>query len=177
MRLGFLAAAWLAGVLLGFETILGPEAAWLLAGAAVAAALGMCLARLPAFPAVLAAVLLLGLGRAEAHAGQVALHTYHGQEVVASGSIANDPQVAARHVRFELQVTTVDVDGETRAIDHRWLVYAIPPEELVSRRVAPHFRYGDLVTVKGTPLQPQPINGFDYPAYLAAQGITSTLVR
>ena len=175
MRLGLLSAAWLAGVLLGYEAGLGPAPAWLLAGAAGVLAVGLRLARLPAFPALLAAILLLGLGRAETDSALDAAHSLHGREVVATGSIVDDPETTARQVRFELRVSGVEIDDEALDTDARWLVYARPPDEQVARRRPPFFRYGDEVTVRGTPLPPQPIDGFDYPAYLAAQGITATM--
>ena len=69
MRLGLLAAAWLGGVLLGLSTELGMGAALLLAGAAALTAIGLRLGRLPAMPAVLAAVLLLAAGAGRGVAG------------------------------------------------------------------------------------------------------------
>ena len=176
MRLGLLVAAWLGGVLLGLSSEWGVGATLLLAGAAALTAIGLRLARLPAMPAVLAAVLLMGLARAEASEVRPgALEGLAGREVVAKGSIADDPERSATRVRFELQVSQVVLDGEAREARGRWLVYATPPGELVARRDAPFFRYGDAVTVHGTPQAPRPFDGFDYPAYLAAQGITATM--
>ncbi len=175
MRLGLLAAAWLAGVLLAFETGLEPSVSLLLAAAALVSALGLRVVRLPAFPSILAAVLLLGLGRVGIQEGHSTPRDLYGQEVVVYGSIADDPEAATRHVRFELLVSAVEADGASQDLGGRWLVYASPPDELVLGRNAPYFQYGDQVTVRGTPLQPRPIDGFDYPAYLAAQGITATM--
>ena len=176
MRLGLLAAAWLGGVLLGLSAGPGAAVALLLAGAAAATAIGLRLAHWPAMPALLAAVLLLGLARAEASQSGPALpDALTGREVAAVGRIANDPERTATKVRFELQLSQVLVDGRSRDAEGRWLVYAEPPGELVARRHAPFFRYGDAVTARGTPQEPQPIGGFDYPTYLAAQGITATL--
>ena len=170
-----LSAAWLAGVLLGLSSGLA-TAALLLAGAAGLVAVGLRLARLPAFPALLAAVLLLGLAWAEAsQAAGSAPDALAGREVAAVGRIADDPESTATRVRFELQVSQVLLNGESRDVSERWLVYANPPDDVVARREAPFFRYGDAVTVQGMPQEPQPIDGFDYPAYLAAQGITATL--
>ena len=170
-----LSAAWLAGVLLGLSSGLA-TAALLLAGAAGLVAVGLRLARLPAFPALLAAVLLLGLAWAEAsQAAGSAPDALAGREVAAVGRIADDPESTATRVRFELQVSQVLLNGESRDVSERWLVYANPPDDVVARREAPFFRYGDAVTVRGMPQEPQPIDGFDYPAYLAAQGITATL--
>ena len=176
MRLGLLAAAWLGGVLLGLSLEPGAAAAWLLAGAAGLAAVALRLAHLPALPAVLAAVLLLGLARAEtSQAGYGTAAAISGREVTAVGRIADDPESTATKIRFELLVSEIRVDGETRDANERWLVYAHPPDELIARRDAPYFRYGDILTILGTPQEPRPIDGFDYPAYLAAQGITATL--
>ena len=74
-----------------------------------------------------------------------------------------------------MQVSHVLLNGESREVSELWLVHASPPDGLVARRDAPFFRYGDRVTVQGRPQEPQPIDGFDYPAYLAAQGISATL--
>ena len=175
MRLALLSAAWLAGVLLGLSLGLDPEIAWLLAGASALAAIGMVLARRPALPALLAMVLLLGMGRAESHAGPAAASDLLGREVEASGQIVDDPESTTRQVRFELKVTRIVAGDDTWDVEERWLVYAAPPAGIVSGRTPPYFRYGDEVTVRGTPLQPQPVEGFDYAAHLAAQGITATL--
>ena len=179
MKLGLLAAAWLAGIMAGLSLGTGAGTAFLLAGGAVLAFTGLRLARLPAMPAILAAVCLLGLARAEAsQAGPSVLEKLAGQEITAKGRIASDPELTASRVRFELQVSEILTDGGALAVEERWLAYANPSDELVARRAAPFFRYGDEVEVRGMPREPQPIDGFDgfdYPAYLAAQGITATL--
>ena len=175
MRLGLLSAAWLAGVLLGLPSGVDLLVAWLLAGSAGLLAIGLLVARLPSFPALLAVVLLLAVVRAELHETDEASLSAIGREVIATGSIADDPETTARQVRFEMRVSQIQVDDKTREVGESWLVYAAPPDDLVSRRKAPYFRYGDLVTVRGTPLQPDPFEGFDYAAHLAAQGISATM--
>ena len=170
-----LAAAWLTGVLLASTVSAGPLTPWLLAGAAGMAAFGLWLVRVPVLPAVLATLLLLGLARAEVGDGQGAATSLLGESVVATGRIVDDPETTSRQVRFELQVSHVEVEGKDRTVDERWLVYASPPNDLVSRRPSPYFRYGDEVIVEGAPVEPKPIDGFDYAAYLAAQGISATL--
>ena len=170
-----LSAAWLAGVLAGLSVVLDTSFLLLLAGALGLAATGFWAVRLPVMPAVLAVVLLLGVVRAEMHSGQKDGSELIGKEVIASGAIVDDPETAGRLVRFELHVSQVTVGGTKKEIDERWLVYADPPEDLVSHRGAPFFRYGDEVTVHGTPMLPEPIDGFDYASYLEAQGITATV--
>ena len=151
MRLGLLAATWLGGILLGLSSGLETAAALLLAGAGGLAAVSLWLARLPAVPAVVAAVLVLGMARAEAsdpgHSGAAALD---GREVTATGRIANDPESTATRVRFELLLSEIRVDGDALEADERWLVYAQPSGGLVARRDAPYFRYGDILTVVGS---------------------------
>ena len=178
MRMGLLAAAWLAGVLLGFETDVGPWLPLLLAGAAGLLVSFLWLLRMPVLAALLAAVLLLGLSRVEFHQQEDSPDIDLGEAVVARGIIADDPETAALLVRFELDVTEVEFEGsrsERRAAEDRWLVYARPPGVLVERREPPYFRYGDRVIVRGVPRSPQPVDGFDYPAYLASHGITATM--
>ena len=175
MRLGLLSAAWLAGVLAGHSLSADPYAALPLAGAALLVAVGLRIARVPAFPALLAALLLLGLGRVEFAESREAAADFLGEEVTATGSIADDPETRSRFVRFELRVRSIEAGGEMHEADGRWLVYARPPGDLVSLRRPPYFLYGDSVVVSGTPLRPEPIDGFDYPAYLEAQGVTATM--
>ena len=175
MRLGLLSAAWLAGLLLGLSFRAEHPLVWMLAGAAGLMAVGLHLARLPALPVLLAAILLLGLGRAELHEQNRTSPVFLGQEVIARGTIASDPETTARLVRFEVDVSAVESDGVIQETDDRWLVYTRAPEELVAVRSEPYFRYGDAVEVSGTPLRPEPIDGFDYAAYLEAQGITATV--
>ncbi len=176
LRPGALAAAWLGGVLLGPSLELGIAAALALAGGGALAAIALRLARLPTLPAILAAALLLGMARAEAaQPDNSVLAALDGQEIAATGRIADDPENTATRVRFELLVSGIQVDGNTREADERWLIYARPSDDLVEKRDTPYFRYGDTLTVTGTPQEPRPIDGFDYPAYLAAQGITATM--
>ena len=180
MRVGLLAAAWVAGVLLGFAVDIGPLVALLLAASAGLAALVLWLLGVRKLTALLAAVLFVGLVRVEVHEQKDSPRVELGQLVVATGSIADDPETTSRRVRFELQVAEVEYDRSVFAGDalvggERWLVYASPSADLVQRRDAPYFRYGDRVIVRGVPQAPEPIDGFDYPTYLASHGITATI--
>ena len=148
----------------------------LLAGSGVLVAVALRMARLSAFPAVLAAALLLGVARGEgSQPGLGVAAALDEREITATGLITDDPEHTATRVRFELLVSEIRLDGDIQEVNERWLVYARPPDELVARRDAPYFRYGDVLTVTGTPQEPRPIDGFDYPAYLAAQGITAAV--
>ena len=186
MTLGLLAAAWLGGTLLGLSWGAAPLGALALAGVGVLAAVGLRMLRWPALPALLGAAFLLALARAGVGGGDgdgLSAAVLDGREVVVEGRIVDDPENAATKVRFRLLVARGRVyglrsgGGESDDLfrGQSWLVYANPPAELVGRRDAPYFRYGDVVSVSGELLAPRPVGGFDYPAYLAAQGITATL--
>ena len=176
MRLGLLSAAWLGGILLGFSIDAGTAVTLLLAGGAGLFAVALRFAAMPVLPAVLAAVLLLAVARAEAsQPGLNAAGALDGSEVSVSGHIANDPESTATRVRFELLVFEIQVEDDTLEANERWLVYAQPPDALLAQRDTPYFRYGDTLVITGTVREPRPFNEFDYPAYLAAQGITATM--
>ena len=176
MKLGLLAAAWLGGLLIGQATELGVGVALLLAGSGTLLAVSLRLAQLPAFPTVLVVVLLLGMARGEdAQLDRRLVAEFAGHEITATGQIENHPERAGPGTRFELRVSEVQDDGAVTKADERWLVYAQPSIELIRRRQDPYFRYGDHVVVEGALREPKPFDGFDYPSYLAAQGITATL--
>ena len=181
MRLGLASAAWLAGLIFGLSLDIAPGdiapgAVLLLAAGGVALAISMRLSNLPALPAILATVMLLGMAHGMGSQGGLPVTAgLYGQEATATGQIVDDPETRGTRTRFELQISTIERNGETLEVDERWLVYAAAPDELVHRRSAPYFRYGDDVVVRGTPDRPQPFNGFDYPAYLAARGVSTTM--
>ncbi|MSQ05634.1 MAG: DUF4131 domain-containing protein [Dehalococcoidia bacterium] len=138
------------------------------------------LLRRPAWPALLAGV-LLGFGRGEAaQPGADLLASQAGQPVVLEGRIANDPEATAQRVRFVLSVDSVAEpagDGESRrTVQGRVLVYAFPSAALAASREPPYFRDGDHLRLRGVLERPEPFGDFDYPAYLAAQGIAVTML-
>ena len=180
MKIGLLAAAWLAGVLLGFAIDIGPLPALLLAGAAGLLVPLLRLLQCPVFGGLLLVVLFLGLSRVEHHQPENSPGVRAAEPVIARGTIADDPETTSLLVRFELHVTGLEYDaakaeGVSQPTDYRWLIYARPRGDLVEQRNAPYFRYGDRVIVRGVPEEPEPIDGFDYPAYLASHGITATM--
>ena len=73
MRLAFLAAAWLGGVLIGLESSMPLAPLFLLIGGSFSFGLALCLMRLSVFPAVLAVILLLGVWRADSGSGPLPL--------------------------------------------------------------------------------------------------------
>ena len=169
-------AAWLVGVLIGLETSTPLAPLLLLLSGSICMGLALYLRRLPVFPALLAVVLLLAVWRADSVATPPpVLPTQDAAEVVLEGRIVGDPEFAGGRVEFTLDVSAADLGSGFAPVENRVLVYANPPDDLVARRSPPYFDYGDLVTVAGTLRRPEPFGGFDYPAYLARQGITGIM--
>jgi competence protein ComEC len=168
MKLAFMVAAWLIGVLIGLETKTPLTPLLLLLGGSITLGLALRLRGLPVFPAVLALLLVLGAWRADV-APNLSLVGTADSRVTLEGRISSDPEVAGNRVEFTLDLESDD------SPEGRVLVYARPSDDLVARRSPPYFDYGDLVTVTGTLRRPEPFGGFDYPAYLAAQGIAGIM--
>ncbi len=175
MKLAYLAGAWLGGVLIGLETRTDTLPLLLLIGASIALGLALRVRRMPVFPAVLAVVLVLGVWRTDGSGAPVPLIPQAEAEASLQGRIIDDPEFSSRRVKFTMDVESADLGNGHTAFETRVLVYADPSPELVSRRVPPYFDYGDLVTVSGTLKRPQPFGDFDYPAFLASQGISATM--
>ena len=91
------------------------------------------------------------------------------------GRISGDPEFSGRRVEFTLDLSAADLGFGSVPAENKVLVYADPPDDLVARRSPPYFDYGDQVSVTGTLRRPEPFGGFDYPAYLARQGITGIM--
>ena len=161
-------AAWLIGVLIGLETSTPLAPLLLLLGGSITFGLALRLRGLPVFTVVLALLLVLGAWRADV-APSLNLAGPSDTNVTLGGRISSDPEFSGSRVEFTLDLTAND------AQEGRLLVYARPSDDLVARRFPPYFDYGDLVTVSGTLRRPEPFGGFDYPAYLAAQGIAGIM--
>ncbi|HLF04948.1 MAG TPA: ComEC/Rec2 family competence protein [Dehalococcoidia bacterium] len=176
MLLLLLVAAWLAGLLLGTVTQAPPIPLLLFALAALPLALLLRLLRRPLWPALLAGTMLLGLWRAEtAEAAPALPASQDGQSVVLEGWVAGDPEATAQRIRFVLSLTALGEGGALRPAQGRVLVYADPPAALAGEREAPYFRYGDELRLQGQLERPQPFGDFDYPSYLAQQGISGVM--
>ena len=176
MKLAFLAAAWLAGTMLGLEADPPLLPVMLLLLAVPPLALVFRALRRSVWPALLAGVLLLGLLRVEAaHDAAVPSLLEDDGPVALVGRISDDPEATARRIRFAFDVDGVDEAGVMRPANARILVYATPPEVLLARRDGGYFRYGDVLRLEGELRRPTSFNGFDYPAYLANQGISGIL--
>ena len=177
MTLLTLAAAWVAGVYLA-DRLDAPLAALalLLVSALLLSALLVSIRRSPLVAAV-AAALLLGLLRVEAlgDGPTPSLDAFHGPSAEVQGVVVTDPEAAGVAARFRLAVERVrSSDGLVEA-DGDVLVIARPPADLAASRDRPHIRYGDRLLLKGALEAPEPLDGFDYAAFLARQGIGSVM--
>ena len=176
MTLALLAAAWVAGLLMGRHYSADPLPVFLLALATIPLAILLRIyGRSPAI-AVVSGLFLLGFWRLlVSGAPELPLAVQEQQEVSLSGRIVSDPQPTARRIKFELAVESIDRGTGPIARKGKALVYANPPPGLVAKRSYPYFRYGDQLNLAGNLQQPQPIGDFDYPAYLASLEIQGVL--
>ncbi len=176
MKLVAFAAAWIAGLIVGLEADVYLPALVFLSTAAVLLA---CLLRIRGFspwPAILIVVALMGLVRVEASAGK----GYPGpsdalKPIIVYGLVVSDPEVSGTGVEFTISVEAVDMGNGLEEGRGRVKVFARPPGELVQSREEPYFRYGDRLELTGMLEEPPVLGDFDYRAYLANQGIHSTI--
>ena len=182
MRLTAVAGVWLLGMALAYGWYdADPLPLLLLSGFFLVLSLICRLLRVAAWPAVLMAVCLLGIWRYElSETVPPPLLVDHSGQTHVNGRIVSDPETTATRIKFTLQPTEISTQiqgGEKEQLPEgaRILVYAHPPVELVSARAHPYFRYGDQLELAGALAQPEPIERFDYPAYLESQGIYAIL--
>ena len=165
-----------AGVTLWFGTALGSPWPLLMLGlAAVALAVGLKVAGLPAAPVVLGAALILGAWRGELVADTSAPLVPEGPTAV-TVIVSEAPTTSGSGVRFRGEaVADPTREPGSVPVGTGLLVYALPPPDLVARRGPPHLRYGDTLRLAGSLERPEPIGDFDYAAWLEAQGIAGVL--
>jgi len=176
LKLAALAAAWIVGLLVGLETDVYLAALVLFSLAAGILALLLRSRGVSPWAALLMVVMLMGLIRVEAPEGAHFLKSSDSLQIVTlRGLVVSDPELAGRGVEFTLSVETAD--GAIGRMEGGWkvLVFARPPRELVQTRKEPYFRYGDSLELIGRLEKPPALGGFDYRAYLATQGIHSTM--
>ena len=176
MRLLFLVAAWVAGLLLGLHV--QPPLLFLLPLLLAAGAVVLLLRSLrnPIWPALLALVLLLGLIRGGlAEDAPVLVPTERGQATRVKGVVVSDPEAKGRVVQFVLRTSEVDQGSGWNEASDKVLVSARPTRELLLKRGERPFHYGDRLLLEGRLVEPPVFEGFDYRDYLARQGVHMTL--
>ena len=182
MKLTLLTAAWLAGLGLGLRLDVPALPFLLLLLACPPVGLLLRLLHKPVTPALLAAVGLLGLLHAGASSGPVELFPVRdGQNVTLTGRIVDDPITLDRHTRFTLAVDSIaSIDSSESSMR------PVPASGKVLAYVSTHYpqtagqgmdpiRYGNLVRIRGTFERPEPLEDFDYSAFLSSQGISGLL--
>ena len=92
------------------------------------------------------------------------------------GVVLSDVESLGSFSRFRLGMERVrSGGGEWTEVEGMLLVTARSSVEIARSRKAPYFRYGDRLLVEGRISEPPELEGFDYSAYLARQGIAETL--
>ncbi len=173
-----LAAAWLVGLALGsFVTVLWPP---LLLFTAAALLLALLLRRgaVPWRLALLPLLVLLGVARTLPLPWQeplplVSMYNDAGA-VRLTAKVLEDPQDTVRSLRVLVEVLGVETPGDEGAVRGKALVF-LPP--IGADEPASPLRPGDQVVLAGTLESPPVIEAFDYPAYLASQGVGSVMYR
>ncbi|MBM3939878.1 MAG: ComEC family competence protein [SAR202 cluster bacterium] len=179
--LAWMAAGLVVGLFAGRALHLPLGPALLLLAAALS---GHALARLVhapiALPLLVMAALLAGTARIavvpEAPPGD--LVSLHGKRVDLRAVVAGDPEPVAGGLRLRLDARDASVNGGPRRIAtgvaQVWTVGfpAAPPD-----RRYPYIEPGDTILVRARLQAPETFDGFDYPAYLQAQGIGTVAYR
>ncbi|HLB12630.1 MAG TPA: ComEC/Rec2 family competence protein [Dehalococcoidia bacterium] len=170
MLLVYLCVAWVAGIWAGpVVSVPWPGAALISLSAFTS---GLLWRRHQAFLTAGMCLPLLLLGQARYQAALPApdsstLSAYNGrgsQEIL--GWVSAEPEVRDRTTQLRLEALRAKVDGEWREV--RGTALAITPRY-------PRHAYGQELRLVGVLEAPEPLGEFDYPAYLARQGVYSVL--
>ena len=123
MTLALLSAAWLVGLMLGFQLNVAPLPVFLLAFSTLPLGLLLRLAGRSVFPALLVAVLLLGIGWVAVMVEpSLPLVVTDSQRVSLRGQITSDPEMTARWTRLVLDVDAIDLGDGCQALSGKSLV-------------------------------------------------------
>ena len=178
MKLLVAAIAFVGGTLLAPE--LGGKAPlvalFLFALAALLGALLFASMRRSPWPALIALAFIFGVMRV-ALIGDAPMPTFASpRSHQVDGVVLSDVEALGDFARFRLGLERIRaVGGEWMPADGVLLVSARATSEIAQQRQAPYFRYGDKLRVEGRISEPPELEGFDYAAYLARQGIVEVL--
>ena len=175
MRLATLCASFTLGLALWNVTRLSWELAAFLTGAAAVLAGALALKKIPLLLPL--AVFLLALGPlrfALVSDGLADFSLYYDTPANLSGVVDSEPAATGEGFSFRLQVQAMTVEEEVQPIEG--LIQVITASfPAASGNQLDSLRYGDQATLHGVLQAPLPFDDFDYPAYLANQGISSVL--
>ena len=177
MTLLAVASAFLLGVFLADR--LGPPVSALLLIASGTLLVMLFLRRIghSVFPAVLVVCVVIGGLRMAVMTDPTAeLARHHTQSPVqVEGLVLDDAGPTGAATRFPVRVERVLSDNGWAEVEGTALVTVRPSAQAAGRRDSPHIRYGDRLRLEGTLTAPPKLDDFDYPAYLARQGIGSVM--
>ena len=177
MKLLAAAVAFVGGVQFATEIGVAPVVALLpFAAAALLGALLLVSLRRSPLVALAALAFILGVARV-AMAEDAPMPSYASARIQqVEGVTLSDAESLGSFARFRLGVERIQTGGgEWADAEGTLLVTARPPVEMARSRDAPYFRYGDRLLVEGRISEPPELDGFDYAAYLARQGIAEVL--
>ncbi|MYD49966.1 MAG: DNA internalization-related competence protein ComEC/Rec2 [Dehalococcoidia bacterium] len=177
MTLLAVASAFLLGVFLGDRLTPPVSALLLFTSGALLVALFLRRIGRSAFPVVLVlCVVIGGLRMALMTDPTTELAPYHTQSPVqVEGLALDDAGPAGSAMRFPVRVERVLSDGGWIEVEGTALVTARPSAQATGRHDPPQIRYGDRLRLEGPLTAPPKLEDFDYPAYLARQGIGSVM--
>ena len=177
MTLLAVATAFLLGVFLGDR--LDPPISALLLLTSGALLVGVFLRRVgrPVLPAIFALFVVVGCLRTAVMTDTTAeLEGYHTQSPIqVEGLVLDDAGPVGAAMRFPVRVERVLSEGGWVEVEGTALVTAGRSAEAAGHRDPPHIRYGDRLRLEGPLTVPPELDDFDYPAYLARQGIGSVM--
>ena len=178
MTLSLLAIAWVAGIYLGARLDLSQPAIGLFLSASVLLLALLVSARRSLLPALLVVALLVSVLRVEIFGGDQtsSLAAYHSRlPIQVEGVVVRDPEATGPFTRLRLRVDRLNAAHEWVEVQGDVLVTLRESSELVRLRDPPYFRYGDRLLLEGPLEAPEELEDFDYPAFLARQGIGSVV--
>ncbi len=177
MTLLVVASAFLFGVFLGDRLDLSVPALLMFASTALLIALLLRRTGRSAMPGVLVLCVVLGsLRAASTDDSTTALARYHGlRPIQVEGFAETDAEPVGTAMRFPLRVERIQRDDDWVEVEGTVLVTTRQTAQLVEFRDSPYVRYGDRLRLDGPLTAPPDLDDFDYPAYLARQGIGSVM--
>jgi competence protein ComEC len=173
-----LAASFVLGVVIAVRLDIPAPAAALLLLASVLVLLLLLSSHRRTMVALALIALVLGLLRVTLSREDptLGLAAYHGVPTVrVQGVVVEEPDTLGTIARFRLRVNRIGDSSNRDAISGDVLVSYGRFGQIAPERAWPYVQYGDLLEIEGALEAPPELDEFDYPAYLARQGIGSVM--
>ncbi|MDO8491787.1 MAG: DNA internalization-related competence protein ComEC/Rec2 [Dehalococcoidia bacterium] len=169
----YLGLSWIAGIFLGAQVAL-----WVSLGIAIGGALSCAMLWRHKAATVIALLCLAafvgGALRFQFVPMGDDLQQYRG-DVEVKGIVAADPEPGDRTTALYLKATQINRDGQWHDTSGGLLAYAPRYPKLDPSREFPYYRYGDLLSFKGTLVAPSDSESFAYGEYLGRRGVYSIM--